>query len=668
MSTSRVELAVATAAALVAYALAYVPPRSAVQWTAAGVAVTLAATAFALRLSPAPSRVTRGLVVALKVLLPAIGSLVVFSRQFPVVRYAHARLAGAVLGGALALLALAFLAGWRTLRVHTRLLPALLGVLVAAGLERGAPEYAPLAGLAGLAAWTDAFRSSGPRRRSLALGVSVVASVALASGIAWVLPVAQPHVQELVARAYRSRTGLSDRSELGEVASLALSHRVVARVWTDRPQFLRMQVFAQFDGRRWAAYPRDDARPMNRLDRAARGPLLASVPGQVYSGGKVAPRPGLTETRVLPDLWMEDGWGLLTPRAPLFLVWPHEGVAIDERGLVTTGGASAQLYGVMNRADSGGAAVPSDLDLTLPVRVDPRIRELAATLQRGEPPGPALVGRTVDHLRIHYRYTLDVGRFRSRDPLAEFLFDKRAGYCEYFATATVILLRLQGVPARYVKGVSVRPESSVGAHYVVRESDAHAWADVWTAETGWAEVDPTPSGGWAMTHPDPRPGALGALWERFTTAVAQAWARWRQGAWPRLTSALADLSAAAARVVSPHRAPLVAAAALAVLLVVLRRRRAASPHVPREAAAIAPELSAALRRVEAVWARAGVPRPPSRGLREHLDGLAERALSAELRALSERVVRAVYDSAYAGRPPLPAELRALLDDVRALPR
>ncbi|HET9317005.1 MAG TPA: transglutaminase domain-containing protein, partial [Vicinamibacteria bacterium] len=272
------------------------------------------------------------------------------------------------------------------------------------------------------------------------------------------------------------------------------------------------------------------------------------------------------------------------------------------------------------------------------------------------------------HLRTYYRYTLDVGRFHTRDPLAEFLFEKRAGYCEYFATATVMLLRLQGVPARYVKGVSVRPESSVGSHYVVRESDAHAWADVWTEQTGWMEVDPTPSGGWALTHPDPRPGALAALWERLTTAVAQGWARWRKGGWPRLASALGDLTGAAARVIAPLRVPLVAVAGLAILLLIVRRRRLAGSLASREAVALAPELAAALRRLEATWARAGLPRPPSRGLREHLDGLPERALSAELRALSERVVGAVYDSAYAGRPPLPADLHALVDAVRALPR
>jgi Transglutaminase-like superfamily/TgpA N-terminal domain len=670
MSSSRVELAVATAVALTAYALAFLPAGSALRWTATILAVGLAAAAFALRFIPASAGLGRWLSMGLRLLLVTIGSLVVFSRQFPLVRYSHARLTGGVVGGALALLALVFLAGRRAWRVHTHLVPALVGVLVAAGLERSAPPwYAALAGVAGLAVWVDAFRSGGPRRLGVPFAVAGATGSALAAALAWFLPVAQPHVQEMVARAYRSaRTGLSDRSELGEIASLAESHRVVARVWTDRPQLMRMQVFAQFDGRRWVAFPRDGRR-MDRVPRGRLGPLLIPVPGDVYSGNAGAARRGLTETRVLPDLWMDDGWGLLTPSGPLFLVWPHEGVAIDDRGLITTGGSSARLYGVMNRANVGTTVGPADPDLALPPRLDPRVRDLAASLQRGGPPGPALVSRTVDHLRTYYLYTLDVGRFRSRDPLAEFLFEKRAGYCEYFATATVILLRLQGVPARYVKGVSVRPESFVGSHYVVRESDAHAWADVWTTDTGWVEVDPTPSGGWALTHPDPQPGALAALWERVATAFAQAWARWTQGGWPWATSALADLASAATRIVGTHRLLLGAAlAAAAILLVVLRMRRSVRRLAPGEPIAIAPELAAALQRVEQAWARAGSPRPPSRGLLEHLDGLPPRALPAELHALSERVVQAVYEAAFAGRPPLPADLRALSDQARALPR
>ncbi len=667
MSSGRVELAVATAAALSAYALAYLQGAPAgLRWGTAVGACALAALAWAVRIPAVSPRVARGAGLVLRLLLIAAGSLVVFARQFPLLRHTDARRLGAVVGGALVLLALGFLASRRALRVHTHLVLALAGVLVAAGLERNAPGYVWLAGTAGLAAWIDAFRTGGPRRAGLPVVVAGAASLVLAAGIVWLLPAAQPVVQEMLARAYRwGQTGLSDRSELGEVASLARSRRVVARVWTDRPQLLRMQVFAQFDGRRWAAFPRAGRR-LEPVARGRLGPLLASVPGLTYASGPAPSRVGgLAETRVMPELWMDDGWGLLAPSGPLFLAWPDEGVAMDDRGLITTGGSWAQLYGVANRPLAGVAVPPTDLELSLPVRVDPRLRELADSLRAGEAPGRAVVARTVDHLRTRYRYTLDIDRFVSRDPLAEFLFDKRAGYCEYFATAAVVLLRLQGVPARYVKGVAVRHDALVGSHYVVREWDAHAWAEVWTAETGWTEVDPTPPDGWAATHPAVPPGFLATLWERAAAGVAQAWARWWQESWPRMTSGFAELG----RLLTVHHRVVLGAlsAALVVLaLVRLRPPPGSPPERPR--ATLAPELEAALARIEEDWARAGRPRPPSRGLREHLDAMPAQALSAELRSASERVVQAVYHAAFAGRPPLPAEARALDDEVRSLPR
>jgi hypothetical protein len=662
-----VELAVATAAALSAYALAYLQAAPAgLRWATVAGACALAAAAWAVPIATVPPRVARGAGLVLRLLLIVAGSLVVFARQFPVLRHADARRLGASVGGALALLALGFLASRRALRVHSHLVLALAGVLVAAGLERNAPGYVWLAGAAGLAAWVDAFRSGGPRRPGLPVVAAGAASLALAAGIVWFLPVAQPVVQEMLGRAYGwGQTGLSDRSELGEVASLARSRRVVARVWTDRPQLLRMQVFAQFDGRRWAAFP-PAGRRLEPVARGRLGPLLASVPGLTYASGQppVGLR-GLAETRVMPELWLDDGWGLLAPSGPLFLVWPDEGVAMDDRGLITTGGSWAQLYGVANRAAAGVAVPPTDLELALPVQVDPRVRALAASLQAGEAPGPAVVGRTVDHLRTRYRYTLDVGRFASRDPLAEFLFDKRAGYCEYFATAAVVLLRLQGVPARYVKGVAVRRDALMGAHYVVREWDAHAWAEVWTPETGWTEVDPTPPDGWAATHPAVPPGLLATLWERAAAGLAQAWARWWQESWPRITSGVSELGGFLS---AHHRVVFGALSAVLVVLALVRLRPRPDSPVERERARMAPELEAALARIEEDWAHAGRPRPPSRGLREHLDLMPAQALSAELRGASERVVQAVYRAVFAGRPPLPAEARALDEEVRSLPR
>ena len=99
-------------------------------------------------------------------------------------------------------------------------------------------------------------RSGGPRRKGLALTLFLVAGAALATGTVLFLPWAQPHVENLAARTFaEGQTGLSDHSELGAIERLATSRRVVARVWTTKPQLLRMRVFTDFNGTIWSQRP-----------------------------------------------------------------------------------------------------------------------------------------------------------------------------------------------------------------------------------------------------------------------------------------------------------------------------------------------------------------------------------------------------------------------------
>ena len=104
---------------------------------------------------------------------------------------------------------------------------------------------------------------------------------------------------------------------------------------------------------------------------------------------------------------------------------------------------------------------------------------------------------------------------------------------------------------------------------------------------------------------------------------------------------------------------------LGALLAIVRRPRL-HPRGPADRVPIAPELARVLRDVERHWTRAGHPRPAWRGLREHLDVLPEGALTADARAVSRRVVEAVYESAFAGRPPAPGALDVLSAASRGL--
>ena len=129
---------------------------------------------------------------------------------------------------------------------------------------------------------------------------------------------------------------------------------------------------------------------------------------------------------------------------------------------------------------------------------DPRIGELAKKVTDGaaDPFGKA---RSLEsYLRTHYGYSLDLkGPPTSKDPLAMFLFEVRAGHCEYFASAMAVMLREIGIPTRLVNGFRAGEYNRLGDDWTVRQSDAHSWVEAYFAPYGWVEFDPTP--------PDPHP-------------------------------------------------------------------------------------------------------------------------------------------------------------------
>ncbi|MGD8441550.1 MAG: transglutaminaseTgpA domain-containing protein, partial [Holophagae bacterium] len=142
------------------------------------------------------------------------------------------------------------------------------------------------------------------------------------------------------------------------------------------------------------------------------------------------------------------------------------------------------------------AAPPSARDTRLP-RSDPRVRQLADQVA-GNVVGAAARADAVErYLQANYRYALSSGiRIQTDDPVAWFLFDGREGHCEFFAGSMVVLLRHLGVPARMVAGYSGGDLSPDGDELVVRESNAHAWVEVWLGvERGWVTYDPTPAVG-----------------------------------------------------------------------------------------------------------------------------------------------------------------------------
>jgi hypothetical protein len=97
------------------------------------------------------------------------------------------------------------------------------------------------------------------------------------------------------------------------------------------------------------------------------------------------------------------------------------------------------------------------------------------------------------HLHQNYQYSLDVGTAVSASPVEDFLFTRKTGYCEHYATAMVVMLRTLGIPARLVTGFLPGLWNDFGNYYSVRQQDAHAWVEVYFPRSGWVTFDPTPA-------------------------------------------------------------------------------------------------------------------------------------------------------------------------------
>ncbi len=129
--------------------------------------------------------------------------------------------------------------------------------------------------------------------------------------------------------------------------------------------------------------------------------------------------------------------------------------------------------------------------LALPEDFNPRTRELMTQWRAETSNDAAFVRRALAHFNEQpFRYTLNPPLL-SRHSVDEFLFDTRAGFCEHYASAFAVMMRMAGIPSRIVTGYQGGWTNAGEDYMLVRQSDAHAWAEVWLARVGWTRIDPT---------------------------------------------------------------------------------------------------------------------------------------------------------------------------------
>jgi len=493
-------------------------------------------------------------------------------------------------------------------------------------------------------------------------------------------------------------TGFSERVDLGMIGSVKQDPQIVMRVElpgtapkTDR-LYLRGLAYDRYDGRAWNA------------STHTRRTLNATEDGTFLLSPAAGRRPGRSHDTLRQDILLEALETSVLFAAPfpesisgdfIALQADHMGglrlpFHYSARTRYTVTSRTPKLADEDYSTDSDYPHQIQDRYLQLPL-FSPRVAALAREVSRPAHTSVERVAVVQAFLLEQYRYSLDVDTIRSSSPLEDFLFERKTGYCEHYATAMVVMLRSIGIPARLVTGFLATEWNEFGGYYTVRQRDAHAWVEVYFPRSGWITFDPTPpaatsigSSRWDVLQRMSE--SLRLYWDRLfirysakdQLALVQGMrdhsdaAREQLGTWisaltapfKRISSSILEVAKSAMSGVSGVVFGGVVLA-ISALLLLLRDRvvlwtttRLVSSHKP---AAVLHLYQRMLR----MLARNGLNKPSSSTPREFA------RLVTQERHEAGRVVVAVtelyYSGRYGGRVVTQGELQRLADDLAHLP-
>jgi len=364
---------------------------------------------------------------------------------------------------------------------------------------------------------------------------------------------------------------------------------------------------------------------------------------------------------------------------------PHRGERNDEIRLAHTGGVKYTAWSEIDRPDAATLrAAPHrlrpgyDVYLQLPPEITPRTVALARQITAGLDTDYDRAVAIERWLGRNLAYTLELEEPGDREPIDFFLFDRKKGHCEYFASAFAILARAVGIPTRQVNGFLGGEWNEYDDYIAVRAGDAHSWNEVYFAGVGWVTFDATPA---AQDQLGRGGGGPGARLRRLVDTLRFQWFKWvieydlgkqlgvfrgvgggfrAAGAW--IAARWHDLRDAA----RDHLAVAIAlGAAIAGLIGWRLTRRRRRSHVPRPRPRHRSPIAGAYTRVLHHLERRGVARAPSTTPRELAREVAAQRLpwAAAFGELTEIYYAAQWGGAESGE--LEARARALAAEIEA---
>jgi protein-glutamine gamma-glutamyltransferase len=329
------------------------------------------------------------------------------------------------------------------------------------------------------------------------LGIFVAGALTFifALSIFFILPRMQlGYLSELSAGKTQHVSGFSQKVTLGEIANIEENSDVAMRVRVSPdnsdgsvPYYWRGISFDHYDGKAWTT-----GYPGNRfLSRDFQG--LYNV-----STSSVDPQQLVTQEFYLAPLDTRVVFGL---DKVMKIKGDLGEVSRDTNGSLMAM-SRPQHYEVFSRVNrptlaqlnsAGRSPIPDRIQryhLQLP-QYSPQIEQLAQSITKDRSSMLDKVVAVEKYLQTNYRYSLTDITQDAKDPVSKFLFETKKGHCEYFSTSMVILLRHLGIPSRIVNGFLQGEYNEIGGFYVVRNSDAHSWVEVYFDGT-WVPFDPSP--------------------------------------------------------------------------------------------------------------------------------------------------------------------------------
>lgn len=230
-----------------------------------------------------------------------------------------------------------------------------------------------------------------------------------------------------------------------------------------------------------------------------RGAVLWNGNGLEWSRGLTSPLedrrrdPNAPRVRQLIQLEPHNGFWLFALDKPVSSVkdamYQAGGILSSTRPVT-----SVRKYEVISQPHGLEESLPSYQRLAAlkrPAQVSAKVQALADSFRKDAPRDTEIVRRGIEFFALgHFQYSLQPGSYQSTE-LDDFLFNRRTGFCEHYASSFATLMRLAGVPSRVVIGYLGGEESKYGRYMIVNQSDAHAWCEVWLEGRGWVRQDPT---------------------------------------------------------------------------------------------------------------------------------------------------------------------------------